>query len=961
MLHLKKNRRIVIVFLYFFAFAFVASGQNLYFKATKIIDRDADIIVNDIIQDENGLLWMATNEGLLSSDGESLFRNYKDESLENIVISCLFISNDTIHMGWENGNYSRFSINNNRIIYSKKISSSPITAISKGQGDDVWIASEENGISRLNTNELKTYDVNFGLADNFVNDLYFDHEQNAIWVATDRGISISVEKNNKITFENLNESNGLSDNLITGIEKDDLGYFWVASYSGKLFSVDQSHSVKAIDMGLKWKPNKISALNYYEGKIWVAYENNGLALIDSKMQQLLSFEVSASANGIRDIQFVSKNMLMALKGKNEIYITNNNFRFYTKEFDPSIKNISVVYSHTKDELYYANEDGIYLKNANDSISLVLDLKKKDIAYVISLLIDYKGELWFGTFDKGLYNLSNGLLKQISEEEGLINNNVMALKEWNHSVWCATLGGLSSVKKNNNAYEISNFSKNEGLNAAYIYQLYASEREIYIASDGSGLISFNNTGFNVLSENKKETIFDITGMGSDTIYVSGKEGEISEYKDGKKANVFEIKFKNRPVELTGLRQVSKNKLLFIWEHGVGVLDLNTGKYRLFDSDSGINDFENNYLNAISLDNENNAFVGTQNYLLKIDPLIKDEKIGPKSIFRSIELFSSKIDSSIHEFANDQNHFSFKLSSLWFQNPKNVKYQYRLIGLSEDWVNTKDNEVVFPKLNAGNYRFEFRSGFTGSIENAQSVSYSFEIRKAFYATWWFFIILLVLLYLGIYGLVKYRDNKAVQRKKMEYEKVLSEFELLKSQVNPHFLFNSLNTAYALISKDEDEAKEYVLSLSKYLRAILTKNQDHIISLEKELKFAKNYTVLQKKRFGDSLLFNINIDDAVVLESYIPPLTLQILVENAIKHNIISKSMPLITSVYAKDGFIIVENNLQIKNKNSEGTKIGLSNIKSRYKILFDEKIQIIQNEDSFIVKLPIIKKYVKDIVD
>ena len=91
-------------------------------------------------------------------------------------------------------------------------------------------------------------------------------------------------------------------------------------------------------------------------------------------------------------------------------------------------------------------------------------------------------------------------------------------------------------------------------------------------------------------------------------------------------------------------------------------------------------------------------------------------------------------------------------------------------------------------------------------------------------------------GIYGLIKQRDRKLLVSKKMEYERVLSQFELLKSQINPHFLFNSLNTAYALISKDQDDARNYLLSLSNYLRAILSKNQDHVIDLKKELKLGK-----------------------------------------------------------------------------------------------------------------------------
>ena len=111
----------------------------------------------------------------------------------------------------------------------------------------------------------------------------------------------------------------------------------------------------------------------------------------------------------------------------------------------------------------------------------------------------------------------------------------------------------------------------------------------------------------------------------------------------------------------------------------------------------------------------------------------------------------------------------------------------------------------------------------------------------------------------------------------------------------------------------------------------------------------------------MIEIEINDERILESYIPPLTLQILLENAIKHNIISRTNPLRTRIFIEDDYIVVQNNLQLKQGNSEGTKIGLSNIKSRYHILFDKEIIICKDEESFIVKLPIIYKYVENFAD
>lgn len=195
--------------------------------------------------------------------------------------------------------------------------------------------------------------------------------------------------------------------------------------------------------------------------------------------------------------------------------------------------------------------------------------------------------------------------------------------------------------------------------------------------------------------------------------------------------------------------------------------------------------------------------------------------------------------------------------------------------------------------------------------------------------------------------------IEAEQLKIQHIRSQFEVLKNQVSPHFLFNSLNTLISIIPENPNLAVEFTEKLSKVYRYILQNKDKELIELEQELAFTKSYIFLLKIRFGDNLKVNYKIRDE--FKHYlVAPLTLQMLVENAIKHNIISKAKPLTIDIYVENGnAIIVRNNLQIKNMVKQSTKVGLENIIKRYKYLSNQAVDVISTTGNFIVSLPLIK--------
>lgn len=957
MLLLKKNKIIAWILPALLLITNLSSAQDLFFKELPIFNDDSEFIIDAMLIDDNGLFWIASNEGLIESDGANIFRHPLPKFKESGRITALYQKGEIVYLGWENGMLSLYSTLLRKTLSHEKLMESAIHSIVLDNDENIWLASSENGVLILKGEEKHYLDVNFGLIDNIVNDLEFNPSNNSVYAATDRGISKCYFKKNKLKAYNYSSSEGLADNFITNLHFDHTNRLWAGSYSGKIFTLSEKDQFEEIVLD-GWDLDKIISINSHNGSVWISSENKGVLTIDSH-KSISKIHSNLELKKLDFTLITNDDKLLVIKNRSRILLSDIRIQFYFGSENPAFANNSMVYAHNGG-LYIANDKGIYFKK-NGEIDLIVDLEKEDIHYVISMLIDSENNLWFGSFDQGLFILKNDVIKQLTESDGLINNNIMTIHEWNDEIWVGTLGGLSAVNTDGESFTINSYSKNQGLNAAYIYQLYSLDANLYIATEGKGLIIFNGTEFINLSNSEIESVYDITGDGLSKVYVSSKKGGIIQFEGQKIVKEFPILHKNKALLIESISTLEEDLIIFDWELGFGLLNTRDGVYQLFESAFGLVNYTNDFLNVLSSSQDGIAYLGSSNYLIKYSQKAGRKMDRSSSYIRNVQLFSNPIDTSIHTFSYDENHFSFNIRSNWIQDPLHSIIEYRLLGLNADWRSTKDHEIIYPELDAGSYIFELRSGSASSIEHAQIKSYSFKIEKAFYKSWWFLCFLLFVLIGGVFAFTKFRDKQLVKEKKLEYERVLSQFELLKSQINPHFLFNSLNTAYALINIDTKEARDYLMNLSNYLRAILTKNQDHVIKLKKELTFAENYTNLQKRRFGDNLLLQFDAVDEALLESYIPPLCLQILIENAIKHNVISKTHPLTVQLYKEGDYFIIKNNKREKKGNGEGTKIGLSNIQSRYKLLFGKEIIIENTQESFIVKLPIIHNYVKNITD
>ncbi|MCV9933456.1 2TM domain-containing protein [Flavobacterium sp. LS1R47] len=217
---------------------------------------------------------------------------------------------------------------------------------------------------------------------------------------------------------------------------------------------------------------------------------------------------------------------------------------------------------------------------------------------------------------------------------------------------------------------------------------------------------------------------------------------------------------------------------------------------------------------------------------------------------------------------------------------------------------------------------------------------------------FIVLLAFHALHFYKV--YNENR-VKEQKIIAGTASAKFESLKNQIDPHFLFNSLNVLSSLIEENPDNAQRFTTSLSKIYRYVLEQKDKELVSVEDELTFAKTYMNLLKMRFENSLFYELPTE-GINPDAKVVPLSLQLLLENTVKHNVVSEQKPLHIRIFIEKDYLVIQNDFQKKEVLQDRQGVGLQNIVNRYGIITNRKVLIEQNATTFTVKIPILTKQI-----
>lgn len=816
----------------------------------------------------------------------------------------------------------------------------PTAAISHFASDSagqLWIATRGEGIYCWTGKRLYHFGTDDGLPDPVIYQLHYWN--NSIWAASDGGlVQLSLrEKQKKVAV--FTTEQGLPDNIVTqltsyqdqlilGFESTGPGFF-------------DTHQYQAIPK--TGNETAVTALQLSTDALWWATADQNVWVYDLVKQKSRSLTTPLASTKARVQQ------LQADNNGNMWWLTSQGLYKHTlaiQRLAISENAVQAVLVDSRDRLWYSANQTLYVQNLTDGG------KKKVLAQpqlnIISLLEDKNGYLWAGSFGMGLWRIhpDNFSSTHFTESEGLENGNVFSITQHNDSLLLGTLGGIycSDLKQQKIRFEQN--QQTGGPNSAYIFQLTTDAKgNRWIATDGDGVFRGNSDGFRqyVANSPAAKTFTSVVEDRLGRMWLSSPQHGLFLFEADSFKHIITPKHEIASLACQG------DFLYVVHTEGIDRLHLTTKQYFNWSEAQGLS-LKEPYTNAIFSD-KHNIWVGGQREIWRISGN-ETARNGPKLLLKSVTVAGQPHDTSDFQLASNQNQISFAFDGLWFEDAAAVQYRFKLQGYGSSWVNTRNREITFPRLTPGEYTFLLEAALNENFDSATAIKWSFTIAKPIYQRWWFVLLSLALILSLIYAYIHTRDQRLKKQARILQEKVEAQFETLKSQVSPHFLFNSFNTLLALIETDPKKAATYVEQLSDLFRNILKYREKDLITIAEELQLIAAYAYLQEQRFGENFKLEIQLDKQV-LQSHIPPLTLQLLVENAIKHNVISFDKPLIVRISNTENQLIISNPLQPKANPEASTGFGLRSISDRYKLLTDREVHISANNNSFQISLPLVK--------
>jgi len=967
-LKFKDITRVSLIFICLWLVIFPAKAQSPFIQKIRFSIPTKEPVFNKAFQDDKGFIWLGSDNGLFRFDGIS-FRQYFSpiDSIDLQVTAIHEGPDGVLWVGCKDGKI--YWLDEGVISLFNPVEGTAGKAISDIITDKegvLWWSTIGEGIYFYNHDRVFNINHDDGLNEDYVYDLECDHT-GLIWAGTDAGIAACRQTDGIKSVKPLEIGKPLPDIIVRVIKEDPSGRLWLGFQDGGAgYLLPDRSDFRTPYPDISWPYGPVQDLAVLRDALWIATVSGELLEIDpgnaTGAIQRVTNKDSFKYGKINDLLEDTEGNAWILSYSGLYRTSGTRLKFYNQVNGADLQNIHAVRHDllNHNNLWFSDDEGIFLLYLSDgSIKRYLEGFNLPNLKVMCLFQDNQGYIWAGTFNYGVFRIhpDNGSWIQITEKQGLINNNVLSISGHIDTLWMATLGGASEIILQGRApdgpFLITSHNRDNGLVNNFIYSVFEDTHDqVWFATDGDGISVKTKSGWISYDEKNglgDDVIYSITGDQRENIWIASASDGIYKYNGGKFSH-FGIKDGLSSLEITGIT-TSGDEVIIIHDDGLDVLHISSGRIAHYGEEVGLAGISPD-LNVISKDPGGNVWIGTRTGIIRYQPGTNAESYGPRTVLEEMSVYlEPRLMKKDLILGFSENNVSFKYSGLWLSNPEAVTYQVMLEGYDLEWKNTFDRSVTYSSLPPGIYTFRVRSSLDQSFHNASEATYEFRIKGPFWLSAWFMILVIVALAAVIYFIVRYREERMRRIEQQKKEKVEFEFQVLKNQVNPHFLFNSFSTLMALIEEKSDQALKYTEKLSDFFRIILQLRDEEVIPIKDEISLIDNYYFLLKKRFGENLHLDISLGKDIQ-NSFIPPMTLQILIENAVKHNIISKDKPLHIRIYEQGGRIIVENDLRPKKISEISTGIGLENISKRYRLITAKEPEMEKTEDIFRVKLPII---------
>ncbi len=895
----------------------ITVGQQFNFRNYSVREGLAQSQVYCLLQGSRGYLWLGTNGGGLSRFDGSEFRNYSiRDGLEGNFVQALFEDQDgMIWIGSEKG-LSRFDGQAFQPHFRKELAGKMLLAIHQDRQGTYWLGTDQ-GVFQFMDSTLIDYSKAHQLEPATIFSFY-ESREGQLWAGTNRGL---LQLGQSPQWRSLRGI--LRSNYITAISEDTTGRLWVAALDGGLAISDKGGFKPFLDI-----PSRIIQTLYAdaEGRMWMGTQDQGVFIWNPGDSSLISFteREGLCKNDIRGIvQDRWGNVWLGSSGGGVSCYTGTQFEHYDRSNRLVANRVYAVLRDSAGQIWHAVSNR-GLSVMTDSTMIHYDRSNGFLNTTVKALFeDRSGRIWIGTEQEGLamYDTA-GFHFYRSVHDGLAGDRIKDVdQDTAGNIWVATTEGLSQLIPNDSItdqFEFVNYGvgsnlPSRSLNAIHfdtLGRLWGATRTAGLFCLEEGVIKYHlSTRKGLPGNNIRAMVEDTSGYLWVGLAGNGV-ARIPLYRDTFAIDVLPLEeLRSGNVYLLAL-----DGLQNLWigsQEGVDQVTLDESRwfkdiqfYGKYEGFTGIETCQN----SVTMDEVGNLWFGTMNGLTKYRSNYVPTSTPPPVLhFTNVLLFYKPIQET--EYAGyatawgglkaglvlpyRQNDLGFEFKGIHITHPEKVTYSWMLEGRDTDWrPPSTSSSVLYANLAPGTYTFKVRAFNEVGLTNEIPKSVTFEILPPFWQKPWFRILSIGLITLLI-GLIFRWRLQAVRRKarrqqeKLSMEKKVLELEqkALQLQMNPHFIFNTLNSIQGLITlQDQRTARYYLARFSRLMRATLEHSRSSWISLEEEVNNLKDYLVLEQFGQRDAFDFQITIAPEIEPETcYIPPLMIQPFVENAIIHGV------------------------------------------------------------------------------
>ena len=929
-------------------------AQAPFFKTIVFDPEKKGVRLLTIFQEKKGPIWLGTSLGMCRYDGI----NFKYIDKDSNQVTAIGESNDgVLWMGHVNGVLEHTQgLDVKKFLPGEDLPKEKITDVIFDHQNRLWFSTYGGGVFCYENNRLYKITSQNGLSDNVVYDLLLSTDGN-IWAATDAGISVCTVVDGSISVKIINTKMGLPDNIVRNLRQDEEGNIWVSLQDKGICCINKaSGKITVPAETMNWSYGQVNDILPMKREIFIATEEYGIIEIHFGVPSLNKMVLAKrkKMNAVQQMLLDKNEQVWVVADNNLSFANCNHFQIIEVpvEWQDPIK---AIVTDSTGKIWFANKKGIFSKdNNNASIERVTGIKNIDYASVVSLYSDKNNMIWIGTYNYGLYKYMpvTKKLMHYTITDGLVDNNVFSIAGTGDEIWLGTLGGAAKMDALASKPHFENYTKYNGLSNNYIYNISIDSKDNkWFATDGSGISELDKKGFhhyNSIPGLEKSIAYTSTEDIYGNTWFSGLNSGLFSF-DGTTFKRYTIKDGLHDNEILNVLADKKGNLLLSHPDGLELYNIRRSIFTFYGAESG---FDNiiPQINACCRTPKGAILIGATEKIIQYFPAdIRNTQI-PQLVMNDVLIFfkSTGIDDN-KQFRYDENHITFDYAGLWYIHPEAMAYQYQLEGYSNEWINTKDHIITFPSLRPGKYSFKVKASISQDYRYSPVLTYHFFVSKPFWKTNWFWLTIFLVTSLLVFYFVRLRIRVIQYEQQKEKQKLNAQLNMLKSQLNPHFLFNSFNTLINIIDKDKQTAMNFAEKLSDFYREVALFQDKGMVPVEEDLNLLENYIYLQQKRFGNNLFIKLNISKTHLLKG-IPPLTLQLLAENAIKHNGITNEKPLCITIESVQSFLVVSNNINKLVITAKSAGIGLTNIKQRIQMLTGKEVKIIETEKEFNVIIP-----------